>query len=262
MMKKGLQSCLAAICVMVVLPFATANVSPGDASEEMQPSQEQEFIYTVPINGAVELALRNVIGRALREANRNNAKTIILEIDTLGGRLDAAVEISKMLSGVPQETVAFVNTRAISAGALIALSCKRIVMSEGATMGAATPVQLSPTGDTQPTDEKAISYVRAEFRSAAERNGHPPNLAEAMVDKDISIEGVTDEGKLLTLDARQALELRVAESLVENKQGLLSYLNKESAQEFVLEEYWMEQIARFFANPMISGFLMMLGLLS
>lgn len=267
---------LIALWLVMLAPFALAEVEsdsdfqpqaieplPVEVSEEFvaDTTREQEFIYTVPISGAVELALRNVVSRALREAKRNNAQTIIFEIDTLGGRLDAAVEISKMLSDAPQETVAFINTRAISAGALIALSCKRIIMKEGSTMGAATPVQLSPSGDSQPTDEKAISYVRAEFRAAAERNGHRPDIAEAMVDKDLSVEGISEEGKLLTLDARQAFEFGVAEALVEHKQGLLGYLSKESAQEIILEEFWMERIARFLAHPMMSGLLMMVGML-
>ena len=87
-------------------------------------------------------------------------------------------------------TVAFVNKRAISAGALISLAAEKIVMADGGTIGAATPVQMGqPGAPAQPVAEKTVSYVRKEFRATAESRKRPPLIAEAMVDADVEIPG-------------------------------------------------------------------------
>ena len=71
-------------------------------------------------------------------------------------------------------TVAFVNKRAISAGALISLAAETIVMADGGTIGAATPVQMGqPGAAAQPVAEKTVSYVRKEFRATAESREAP-----------------------------------------------------------------------------------------
>lgn len=67
---------------------------------------------------------------------------MIFEINTFGGRVDAAVVIRDALLNANVRTVAFINKRAISAGALISLAAEKIVMADGATIGAATPVQM------------------------------------------------------------------------------------------------------------------------
>ncbi|MFQ5584464.1 MAG: nodulation protein NfeD, partial [Calditrichia bacterium] len=63
--------------------------------------------------------------------------------------------------------LAYVNKRAISAGALISLSCKKIGMSPGSSMGATTVV----SGEGEKASEKAQSYMRAEMGATAELNG-------------------------------------------------------------------------------------------
>lgn len=109
-------------------------------------------------------------------------------------------------------TVAFVNKRAISAGALISLSAEKIVMANGGTIGAATPVQMGqPGAPAQPVEEKTVSYVRKEFRATAEARKRPPLIAEAMVDADVDIPGLIKKGKLLTLTTEEALKHKVAD---------------------------------------------------
>jgi membrane-bound serine protease (ClpP class) len=65
-------------------------------------------------------------------------------------------------------------------------------MTPGSNMGAAAPVMLSPEGAT-PLGEKEISFVRGKMRALAESNGHNPDIAQAMVDKDIELRAYTDE---------------------------------------------------------------------
>jgi membrane-bound serine protease (ClpP class) len=109
-------------------------------------------------------------------------------------------------------TVAFVNKRAISAGALITLAAETIMMAGGGTIGTATPVEVGlPGAPAQPVAEKTVSYMRKEFRATAESRKRPPLLAEAMVDADVEIPGVIEKGKLLTLTTEEALQHRLAD---------------------------------------------------
>lgn len=80
--------------------------------------------------------------RTLTEAATQQAAAVILDINTFGGRVDAAVLIRDALLRTPVRTIAFVNKRAISAGALIALATTTVAMAEGGTLGAATPVAM------------------------------------------------------------------------------------------------------------------------
>jgi membrane-bound serine protease (ClpP class) len=158
------------------------------------------IVYVAPVDGIIDLGLAPFVERVLDEAAKVGAAAVILDINTFGGRVDAAVIIRDALIRTRVQTVAFVNKRAISAGALISLAANTIVMADGATIGAATPVQMGAPGNAaQPASEKTVSYMRKEFRSTAESRKRPPLLAEAMVDPDVAIAGVIEKGKLLTL---------------------------------------------------------------
>jgi membrane-bound serine protease (ClpP class) len=159
-------------------------------------------------------------------------------------------------------TVAFVNRRAISAGALIALACERIVVADGATIGAATPVQMGePGGAAQPVAEKTVSYMRKEFRATAESRGRPPEIAEAMVDADVEIPGLVARGKLLTLTTEEALRHRVADARAATLEAALAAAGVPGARVVAASPTWAEQVVRFLTHPVVSSLLMTLGIL-
>ena len=111
------------------------------------------------------------------------ADAILVEVNTFGGRVDAATEIRDYIIGFPGLSIAYVKGRAWSAGALITLAAEKIVMARTASIGAA---------ETIPKEEKQISALRGEFEATAENRGRDPEIAAAMVDADISIEGLVD----------------------------------------------------------------------
>lgn len=154
-----------------------------------------DFVVVCPVTGMVDDGLGVLIERAVKESN--GARALILEVDTPGGLVDSAIEISKSLSAAPCRTIAYIHGMgAISAGALISYSCKDMIMAPDTNIGAATPVVPSAEGMV-PTGEKEVSFMRAKMRALAERNGHNPAIGEAMVDKDIELRAYTDErGKL------------------------------------------------------------------
>jgi hypothetical protein len=141
------------------------------------------LVYVVPIEGMIDLGLAPFLSRTIGEAKEAGAAAVLLEINTFGGRVDAAVAMRGTLLNSPVRTIAFVNQRAISAGALIALACETLVMTEGGTIGAAAPV-VGGAGESKPADEKPVSYVRKEFRATAEVRKRPPEFVEAVVDGD------------------------------------------------------------------------------
>jgi len=222
----------------------------------------ENIVYVIPIKGVIDLGLSSFVERVVKEAKEKEAKCIILELETFGGRVDAATEIRDTLFETDTKTIAFVNKRAISAGALISLACQSIVMAPGSTIGAATPVTMAPGATkTEPTDEKTISYVRKEFKATAERNKHPATLAEAMVDPDVEIEGVIEKGKLLTLTTEEALKLKLAEYSVSEIGEILTLYGFENAQVVEASTTWSESLVRFLTHPLVSGLLLTFGLL-
>jgi len=222
----------------------------------------EKDVYVIPIRGVIDLGLSSFVRRVVGEAKEKKAQCIILELETFGGRVDAATEIRDTLFESDIKTIAFVNKRAISAGALISLACQSIVMAPGSTIGAATPVAIAPgTTKTQPTDEKTISYVRKEFKATAERNNHPTTLAEAMVDPDVEIEGVIEKGKLLTLTTEEAVKLKLAEHKVSKIGEILTLYGLENAQVVRASITWSENLVRFLTHPVVSSLLLTFGLL-
>ena len=186
--------------------------------------------YLIPARGTVNNRLTRRIRRGLQRAAEAGAQTAILEIDTFGGELEAAVATRDALLNAPLQVIAFVNKRAISAGALLALACHQIVMAPGSTIGAATPVRLTWTG-TEPAGEKTISYFRKEMKATAESRNHPGVLAEAMVDPDVVVPEVVEKGKLLTLTTQEALALKLAAAESEDLEQLLEAYNLELVAE-------------------------------
>ncbi len=212
----------------------------------------------VPISGTIDMGLAPFVRRALEQGQ--GAAVLILDVDTFGGRVDAAVKIRDAVLASPIPTVAFVNRRAISAGALISLAADHIVFTPGGSMGAATPIQLQG-GEAKAVGEKMVSYMRAEMRASAEANDRDGDLAEAMVDADVEIPGYVEKGKLLTASTDVALELGLATAKLDTLNDLLKELGLEYAEVVRPSTNWAERIARFLTDPTVSGLLMSIGML-
>jgi len=262
---------------------------------------EQKTFYIIPVKETIDLGLSAFIRRALNNAREDHADAIIFDIDTFGGRVDAAGEIASGIQSVsPIPTYAYVRNTAWSAGALIALSCKTIVMQHTASIGSAEPRYMGLSAEAQPADEKMISALRAQFKAAAEANHHNANLAQAMVDKDIElIQADTDtgtliltreeldakksrsgqektfnesvispKGKLLNLTAEDAVRLNLAAAIINNEQELTTYINtrlsgSDAAPFSIIKAApsWSENLVRFLTHPIVSSLLLSLGFL-
>lgn len=199
-------------------------------------------VYIIQIRNAIGNGLREYIFRGVEQAKNEKADVLLFDIHTPGGVISATSDIIKIIddSGLP--TIAFVNNEAISAGAIITLSCEKIVMAPGGTIGDAQPI---------PTNEKTVSYVRGRIYSIAEKQGRNPDVAAAMVDKDIvlvkmedgsikalspeeyaenqkkniSMQMISPKGNVLTVSTDKAIELGVADVKSKSVEELLNYFN-------------------------------------
>ena len=253
-------------CFLFGLASAVAGAAPAAEPAPATPALkgyhaqggQGSAVYEVSIEGTIDLGLAAFVERIVENAREGDR--IILRIKTFGGRVDAAVRIRDALLGVKAVTVAYVDRRAISAGALITLACDTIIMSEGASIGAATPVQGGgPGGEMKPTSEKVVSYMRAEIRATAEAKGRRADVAEAMVDADIEVKGISEKGKLLTLTSKQALEINFVDAVAPSYEAALQLLNLAEAETVKTETHWAEKIARILTDPSISSLLMSFG---
>lgn len=224
-------------------------------------------VLVAPIKGEINKGLTYLVHRTLDEAEKKQVDLIIFEIDTNGGRLDATEEIMQMLIASSTRTVSFVNTKAFSAGAFIAVATDAIYMSPASVIGAATPVALTPGGGVQDTsssfEEKITSGTKALIKTTAQHKGHPDNIVSAMVDRDIEIEGVIEKGKLLTLTNAEAASENVGLSKGTVK-DIAELLALEGITDYDLDKIvttWAEDIALLITNSGVSGVLMMIGML-
>lgn len=217
----------------------------------------QNKIYVANIHNEIDLGLAPYIKRVIKEAESNNAKYIIFDINTFGGRVDAATQIKDAILDSKVKTVAFINKRAISAGALVSLSCDIIIMTKGSSIGASTVV--NETG--QKVSEKYQSYMRAEMRSTAERTGRRVDIAEGMVDERIIVKDIADDSTtLITLTYQEARKVGYADTVLANMKEVINYLNVYDADVIYNESNLAEDFVRFLNNPIVSSLLIMIGL--
>ncbi len=167
-------------------------------------------VAVVPVQGEIAPSLLAFLRRAVKTAESNEASAIVFEMNTYGGRLDAASDIVNALNQTKIPTYTFIDTNAGSAGAIIAIATQHIFMAPVSAIGAAAPIL--PTGEDIPSTqkEKTISYWSALVRGAAIKNGHDPDVAEAFMNKDKEVKigdrVVHPKGSVLTLNAQEATE--------------------------------------------------------
>lgn len=221
------------ILIVLFAPFASA---------------KDKVVYRVPVESTVDNGLVSFLENALNTAEKNHADLVILEINTPGGAVDAAGRIAKLLTDTPVKTVAYIDNRALSAGAYIALNADEIYMVPSATMGSAAVIDSA--GNT--ADKKAQSYWLAAMATAAEQNGRNPIYAKAMADPNINLpEYGAEKGKLLTFTADQAKKAGYSEGTVSNRKELYRTLGIQNADIRSIQESFSEKLARFLTNPYV-----------
>lgn len=239
-------------------------------------SGEKQKVYIIPVTGTVEPGMAAYVKRALEQIKDETDAVFVFKLDTFGGRVDAALDIVETISNIPKgKTIAFVEKKAISAGALIALSSNLLFMKENTIIGDCAPIIQTQEGQEM-AGEKIQTVLRARFRALAKKNNYPVVLAESMVTIDMEVYSVVMDGKktymdkiayddltenekkkitakktvvakgeLLTMDDIEAFDLGFSKKSVKDIQEVLSFLGYESTDIVTIEESWSESLVRF-----------------
>jgi len=257
-------------------------IAPVKGSGE-EKKNSSSSVYVIPIKGEINRSMVVFLRRSIDIAIQKGAKLIVFDINTFGGRVDSALQITTLIGSIRKaDTVAYVTTGAEdlgvswSAGALICFSCTRIYMAPGTSIGAAAPVTIGPEG-TEMASEKVVSAVRAQMAALAEKNGYNTCIAKAMVDSEIEAlkkqaekEGkkfepgsvISPSGKLLTLTAFQMEKYGVSSGTVQDIDSLLKKEGFQSSRLAELEQTPADKAVFVLTSSSVTGLIIMIGLVS
>jgi len=281
-------------------PNQVSEKADGESVEHrlFDPNQEHKAVVIVCAE-MVDDGMYESIKRRTEAAIDDGATYIIYQIDTFGGALHSAISIWDyfMHEVAPRaHTVAYIPTKAISAGALISVACNDIIMKKSTQIGDCAPIIMG--GKLEGVErEKAESPTRSYFEAAAAENGYPVALCKAMVTINLKVYRVRnlETGKneyfeeddlpkdsyrydleskklvvkgdqLLTWYADKAVEHGLARVVVDDLEGALTFLEKRDSVSFdrpveTVETNWSEEIVRWLNSPAVAGILLMAGLL-
>jgi len=169
---------IAIVFLFLAVPSVMA-IEPNSAV----PAEPEVKAAIIPCKEMIDDGLYKSIRRRTQLALDSGCTYLIYEIQTYGGLVKSADDISKYLIlevAKKARTVAYVTTEAISAGAMISVSCQDIIMLENTTIGDCAPIAMGAKLEGVER-EKAESFIRATFKRAAEANNYPPALLKAMV---------------------------------------------------------------------------------
>ena len=190
----------------------------------------------------------------LNEGKKDDYDIIIIEMDTYGGAVNDADDIRTRILDYEKPIYVWINKDAASAGALISIACDSIYMSSGASIGAATVV----TGDGVQAPDKYQSYMRSIMRSTAEAKGRDPKIAEGMVDEDLQVDSVSQEGKVITFSTSEAIKYGFCDAELNSVEEILQ---RQNINEYEISNFQLsssENIISLFLNPFVSGILLLL----
>jgi membrane-bound serine protease (ClpP class) len=283
--------------VVCLLLFAGPNpgAEPNDSGTDLPTVKAAVIVCKDMIDDGLFKSIQRRTQMALDEG----VEYLIYEIGTYGGLVQSADDISKYFLldiGKKAHTVAYVTTEAISAGAMISVSCQDIIMLENTKIGACAPVMLG--GKLEGVErEKTESFIRAIFVAAAEANGYPAAMLKAMVtmqekvyrvrnlqtseyeffeDRELpqdpnkydldNKELIVDDDEILTLTASQAFEYGIARAQVKDRAGALDFLAERDGGTFagepmMLRTNWSEEMVRWLNSPAVMAVLVMIAML-
>ncbi|MFZ4574987.1 MAG: NfeD family protein [Phycisphaerales bacterium] len=218
--------------VMLLVPVLeaparqTADATPQ--AKSIPVDRQAKVIAIIPIKGEIDgsrwtgdSVMGTSVKRRINAAVRDGADMLVFEIDTPGGSLGAALDICRAIkqSGV-DNTVAWVEGDAISAGAIIALACRHIIVNDPCTFGDAMPIGIGGGGVSAISDtelrKKVLPPVILEILDSVRRHNRDAGryvrdeyLAMAIVANDVELWWVRNKttGVTMAIDRSEFEEL-------------------------------------------------------
>ncbi|MFT5126847.1 MAG: membrane-bound serine protease (ClpP class) [Rhodothermales bacterium] len=259
----------------------------ADAAEFARPSTEftrpstslpgvGKSVVIVPLRDVIDDTILYVLRRGFDKVLEEKSDAMIIDMNTPGGSLNTTEEIIQRIREIRKggtKVYTFVNSDAISAGAITALACDGIFMGPASRIGDAMPILMGPGGPTAVPDdlkEKVMSPTRALVRALAQENDYLEELALSMVDPDVEFKVgdtvICAEGELLTLTADEAVAIHapmetplLAQAVVGDVDELLAAVGLGGATISRIEASGSENLARWITT--IAPLLMALAVL-
>ena len=210
-------------------------------------------VFIMESKSDIDARMNRYVDLALTEAADIKADLVIIEMDTYGGAVNDAKDIVERILDFETPVYVFIDKDAASAGALISIACDSIYMAPGSSIGAATVV----IGDGTTAPDKYQSYMRSTMRSTAEKTGRDPKIAEAMVDEDLEVEGVSIKGDVITFTTSEAITHGFCEGQMNSVEEILDQVGVEDYTIVRYELDATEKIISIFINPFLSGILIL-----
>ena len=235
--------------IILFITLLAACIGYAQKSENDQKTK----VFVMEIKQEIDARTNRYVELAMQKAEEIEADLVVIEMNTYGGAVYDANDIVSRLLGFEKPIYVYIDKNAASAGALISIACDSIFMAGGSSIGAATVVTM----DGQAAPDKYQSYMRSTMRSTAEENGRDPNIAEAMVDENIEIEGISKAGQVLTFSTKEAIANGFCEAEVS---GLKEILERSDIKDYEIERYKIsatEKIISIFLNPFVSSILIL-----
>ncbi|MBN1795633.1 MAG: hypothetical protein JW804_03080 [Sedimentisphaerales bacterium] len=273
--------------------------SNKNSADSASSAVKQVKAARIVCEGLIDDGLFKSIQRRTDEALADGCTYLFYDINTYGGLVASADAICEYLIfevSDKADTVAFVTKKAISAGAMISVSCEDIIMLENTTIGDCAPLTMGSKLEGVER-EKAESYIRSTFDRAAETNKYPKALLRAMVSQQLEIwqvknlqsganeyfekeqlptdsnswdiankELIVRDDEILTLTAKRAKELGIARAVVSDVDQALGFLQERDGVTFagqpkVYHTNWSEELVRLINSPAVMGVLVLLAFL-
>ncbi|MCE5323389.1 nodulation protein NfeD [bacterium] len=226
-------------------------------------------IYVLHLDGQIDPAVADYISDGIDRAQSEGAQAVLIVMDTPGGLLSSMQKIVKSFFAAKIPVIVYVSPSgawAASAGALITMAADVAAMSPGSSIGAATPVSISPSGEAEKTDEtlkrKQVNYTSEYARSIAEKRGRNADWAASAV------------REAATLTASAALKKNVIDYVAEDTPQLMKKIDGRKVKtggaivtlhtaDAPLKEMPMgmlDSFLHFLSNPYVTLFLTMIAM--
>lgn len=167
--------------------FAIATLVYGGDETSEAPRDAVNAII-IPITDMISDVTTVSIKRRVETAMERGVEVIVFKIHTDGGYVTSALEICDYIKNLDDvKTVAWIHTKAYSAGSMIAVACNETVMARSSVLGDCGVILGGLTGPQEVPEQlraKAESPVLEQFRDSAQRNQYDVLLCEAMVVKE------------------------------------------------------------------------------